>query len=69
MKRHCNPVTRVPSVAQSSIALLFQGLTEIIDRLLLAQRQWAWKTPFPIGGGPDGGGGGGVDPGVGFGGE
>lgn len=48
--RHVKPVTKLPSVAANTITIKLQGLTDIIDRLLLAQRQFAWKAPFP----PDG---------------
>lgn len=59
--RHVKPVSKLPSVAANSITIKLQGLTDIIDRLLLAQRQWAWKTPFPPGGVDDGGTDGGTD--------
>lgn len=67
--RHVKPVTQLPSVAANTITIKLQGMTDIIDRLLLAQRQFAWKTPFPPGG-SDGDGGvdtGGDDDGGGIG--
>ncbi len=53
--RHVRPVTQLPSVAANTIAIKLQGVTDIIDRLLLAQRQFNWKTP-DAGGGGDGDG-------------
>lgn len=64
--RHVKPITQVPSVAANTIQIKLQGMTDIIDRLLLAQRQFAWKAPFPPGGAEgEPGGGGTPDPGGG----
>ena len=54
--RHVRPVTQLPSVATNTITIKLEGMTDIIDRLLLAQRQFSFKTPFPPGGPVTGGG-------------
>jgi len=35
-------------LAQTSLGLKLDAAVEIMDRLLLAQRQAGWKTPFPL---------------------
>lgn len=35
-------------LASTSMQVKLDGMISIIDRLLLAQRQAAWKVPFPI---------------------
>jgi len=47
---HIRPITQTPGVAQTNFTVKLEGITEIIDRLLLAGRQAPWKTPFPVGG-------------------
>ncbi len=59
--RHCRNVTksRLILLAESPLTIKYEAKLEIVDRLVLAQRQAAWKTPFPIGyepGEPSGGG-------------
>lgn len=39
-----------PAAAATSLEIKLNATIEIVDRLLLAQRQAAWKTPFPTGG-------------------
>jgi len=56
-KTHLKPTTCKPQVAQTNLAIKLEGTTEIIDRLLLANRQRPWKTGGPFG---EGGGAGGV---------
>lgn len=34
-------------LASTSLEVKLDGIISIIDRLLLAQRQAAWKVPFP----------------------
>ncbi len=53
--KHLSKVSRVPGVATTTTALStlgikLNGIIEILDRVSLAQRQSAWKTPFPVGG-------------------
>lgn len=69
--KHCKNLSKVRiAPAQSPMEMKFNSKIEIIDRLLMAQRQAAWKTPFPIGYEPgtptDPGTGDPVDPGEGF---
>jgi hypothetical protein len=54
--RHLATVSRKPAYAVdlvpggTSLEIKMNGILDIMDRVLLAQRQAAWKTPFPIGG-------------------
>jgi len=62
MKSHFRFVSKAPCCAQSNFQTKLQGILDIMDLLLLAQRQSAWKAFFPVGGAtgepaPDGGGG------------
>ena len=50
--KHLRPISKTcPAVAASSLEIKLTSKIEIIDRLLLAQRQAAWKVPYPTGGG------------------
>ncbi len=42
-RNHLTLLTQRPSVAQSGLEIKLTGTTDIIDRLLLAQRQAPWK--------------------------
>lgn len=67
-KSHCTKITIAPKPAQtSSLIVKLDAATEILDTLLLAQRQSAWKVFFPPGyeGGTGGVGGVGGTGGVG----
>ena len=60
--KHVELLTRTPELAQTMYQVKLDASVQIVDRLLLAQRQAAWKTPFPLdfeGDGGDGGDGGG----------
>ena len=61
MQKHLHILTKTPSVAQSGLAIKLNATTTIIDRLLLAQQQSAWKIydqgDLETGGGDDDGGG------------
>lgn len=47
--KHLKPITVVPAVAQiSNLQIKLEGTTQIIDRMLLADRQAPWKTGFRI---------------------
>jgi len=47
--RHCNNISRARlSLAVSPLEMKYTSKLEIMNRLLLVQRQAAWKTPFPI---------------------
>ena len=51
--KHLKAVSQVPGLAVTTLTPLgikLNGVLEIMDRLLLAQRQAPWKTPFPVGG-------------------
>ena len=51
--KHFRAVSKGPALAAttvSSLQIKLDGAIQIIDRLLLAQRQAPWKTPFPVGG-------------------
>jgi hypothetical protein len=51
--KHLAALSRVPvraNVSTSALAVKLDGVIQILDRLALAQRQAAWKAPFPIGG-------------------
>ena len=56
---HIRFVSKAPLAAQSNYAIKLQGTLDIIDTLLLAQRQSQWKAWFPSDGatGEPGGGG------------
>lgn len=64
MKSHLRFVSKAPSCAQSNFQIKLQGVLDIVDTLLLAQRQSIWKAFFPSdgasgeSGGTDAGGGG-----------
>jgi len=47
---HLRFVSKAPTAAQSNFAIKLQGTLDIIDTLLLAQRQAQWKAFFPEGG-------------------
>ena len=50
--KHLAALSKVPAhAANTQLVEKFTGLLEILDRVALAQRQAAWKAPFPIGGG------------------
>lgn len=71
MDKHCRRISRTAPVAPAQVSnkqILLEGLTQIIDIALLAQRQSAFKTFFPPGGVDDTGDGGGVGGGGGGGG-
>jgi len=64
---HLRSITKTPATGQTNFAIKLQGTLDIVDTLLLAQRQSRWKAFFPeggaegeAGGGDDGGGGGGL---------
>ncbi len=47
--KHLGTVSRTsPQLAALPLEVKLNGALDIIDRLLLAQRQAPWKTPFPI---------------------
>ena len=51
--KHLMALSKVPGRAAtgtSAIEVKLDGIMQILDRLVLAQRQAAWKAPFPIGG-------------------
>ena len=49
--KHFSPVSKTPpAVAVSSLQIKLDAVIAIMDRLLLAQIQSPWKTPFPPGG-------------------
>lgn len=63
---HLRLITKAPDTAQTNFAVKLQGTLDIVDTLLMAQRQARWKAFFPEGGpegesGDGGGGGGGGD--------
>lgn len=66
---HLRFVSKAPTAAQSNFAIKLQGTLDIIDTLLLAQRQAQWKAFFPDGGadGETGGTDSGTDTGGGLG--
>ena len=69
MNSHLRYVSKTPTFAQSNFQTKLVGMIEIIDTLLLAQRQSAWKAFFPIDGATGESGGTGTDgAGGGFGG-
>lgn len=51
--KHIEAMSKTPSVAQTTITLKLNATIDIVDRLLLAQRQVQWKVPFPIDGETD----------------
>jgi hypothetical protein len=65
-RMHLVPVSRTPSVGQTNYMIKLQATTDIIDRLLLIDRQTPWKATGPSGTGDTGdntdgtGGGGGT---------
>lgn len=52
--KHIVQITKTPAVGQTTLALKLDSTIEIVDRLLLAQRQAPWKTPFSPGGALEG---------------
>jgi hypothetical protein len=42
--KHISPLSRTPIVGQTTLAIKLTATLQIIDRLLLAQRQAAWKV-------------------------
>lgn len=47
--RHCKKLSRVRLIAATSpLEMKYTSKLDIMNRLVLAQRQSAWKTPFPI---------------------
>ena len=50
MNLHFRYVSKTPTFAQSNFQTKLVGMIEIVDTLLLAQRQSAWKAFFPIDG-------------------
>jgi len=49
--KHIMAMTKAPASAVTSpLVVKVNGALDIIDRLLLAQRQAQWKVPFPNGG-------------------
>ena len=42
-------IGKAPDLAQTTADAKYAGLVTIFDTILLAQRQAAWKTFFPIG--------------------
>ena len=65
LNEHLRLISKAPTAAQSNFAIKLTGTLDIIDTLLLAQRQSQWKAFFPAdgadgesgGGTTDGGGG------------
>lgn len=67
LNSHLRLITKAPTSAQTNFGVKLQGTLDIVDTLLLAQRQSQWKAFFPeggaegeSGGNDDGGGGGGL---------
>jgi len=51
--KHLIALSRVPGRAAtttSTTEVKFDAIIQILDRLVMAQRQAAWKAPFPVGG-------------------
>ncbi len=48
--KHVKPISNTPLLAVSPLQTKLLAITDIIDQLLLAQRQAAWKAWFPPGG-------------------
>lgn len=71
LKSHLRLITKAPVTGQTNFAIKLQGTLDIVDTLLLAQRQAPWKAFFPVGGaegesgGGDDTGGGGLGGGLG----
>jgi hypothetical protein len=61
---HLRFVSKAPTAAQSNFAIKLTGTLDIIDTLLLAQRQSNWKAFFPAGGADGSSGGTGTDTGT-----
>ena len=50
---HLTAISKVPGRAATGTSVTevkLNGIIQILDRLVMAQRQAAWKAPFPIGG-------------------
>jgi len=56
--RHLDPITKVPSVAQTSTDPKMNGMLQITETLVSLQQVKPWGIFFPSGGVPGGGGGG-----------
>ena len=75
LSSHLRYISKAPTAAQTNFAIKLQGTLDIVDTLLLSQRQARWKAFFPEGGAegesPDtgGNGGGGGFGGIGGGGD
>ena len=50
---HCRVITRNPEVAQTSFDAKLGAIVDMMDLVLMAQRQAAWKVFFPPGYSPD----------------
>ena len=51
--KHLIALSKVPGRAATGTSVTevkLNGIIQILDRLVLAQRQAAWKAPFPVGG-------------------
>jgi hypothetical protein len=47
--KHLVKMSKVPTVAYTPPTVIkLQGVLDVVDRLLLAQRQAPWKAAFPI---------------------
>lgn len=50
LNSHLRMISKAPATAQTNFAIKLQGTLDIVDTLLLAQRQTQWKAFFPSGG-------------------
>jgi len=50
---HLRTLSKTPVVAQTTLAVKLNATLDVVDRLLLAQAQSAWKVPFPLEGGEE----------------
>ena len=64
LKSHLRLITKSPASAQTNFAIKLQGTLDIVDTLLLAQRQSQWKAFFPADGAEGTSGGTGTDTGT-----
>jgi len=51
--RHGRAITKVPAIAQTSLGIKLAGTVEILNTILLADRQSQWKVFFPLDYEPD----------------
>ena len=51
--RHGRTITKVPAIGQTSLEIKLTGTMEILNTILLADRQSAWKVFFPLDYEPD----------------